>query len=46
MSDSQLNKLKLGIKNNTKVIEIGNSNYETNFPQKLLLIDWQVSSWE
>ena len=47
---SQLNKLKSGIKNGTEVILnlssnlIGNSNDETNFPHKLLLLaNTQVS---
>ena len=49
LSNSQLNKLKSGIKNGTKVVTlklssnvIGNSNDETNFPHKLLLADTQV----
>ena len=47
--NSQLNKLKSGIKNDTEVTLnlswnlIGNSNDETNFPYNLLLIDMQVS---
>ena len=47
--NSQLNKLKSGIKNDTEVTLnlswnlIGNSNDETNFPYNLLLIDTQVS---
>ena len=47
--NSQLNKLKSGIKNDTeKTLNlswnlIGNSNDETNFPYNLLLIDMQVS---
>ena len=49
MSNSQLNKLKSGIKNGTEVTLnlssnlIGNSNDETNFSHKLLLTDTQVS---
>ena len=49
MSNSQLNKLKSGIKNGTEVTLnlssnlIGNSNDETNFSHKLLLTDAQVS---
>ena len=49
MFSSQLNKLKSGIKNGTEVTFnfssklIGNSNYGTNFPRKLLLTDTQVS---
>ena len=45
LSNSQLNKLKSGIKNGTKVALnlssnlIGNSNDETNFPHKILLTD-------
>ena len=48
MSNAQSNKLKSGIKNRTEVTLtllsnlIGNSNNETNFPHKLLLIDTQV----
>ena len=43
MSNSQLNKLKYGIKNNTEVIlklssnVVGDSNDENNFPHRLLL---------
>ena len=43
LSNSQLNKLKSGIKNGTEVTLnlssnlIGNSNDKTNFPHKLLL---------
>ena len=50
LCNSQLNKLKSGIKNGTEVTLnllssnlIGNSNYETNFLHKLLLTDTQVS---
>ena len=48
LSNSQLNKLKCGIKNGTEVTLnllshlIGNSSDETNFPRKLLLTDTQV----
>ena len=48
LSNSQLNKLKSAIKNETEVVlrlssnMIGNN--ETNFPHKLLLTDRQVSS--
>ena len=50
LSDSQLNKLKSGIKNGTEVTlnlssnVIGNSNSETSLPHKLLLTNTQVSS--
>ena len=50
LSTSQLNKLKLAIKNETEVITrispnmIGDSNDETNFPHELLLTDRQVST--
>ena len=50
LSTSQLNKLKLAIKNETEVIirispnMIGDSNDETNFPHELLLTDRQVST--
>ena len=43
LSNSQLNKLKSAIKNETGVVlrlssnMVGNSNNETNFPHKLLL---------
>ena len=49
MSNSQLNKLKSAIKNETDVIlrllsnMIGNSDDETNFPHKLLLTNRQVA---
>ena len=49
MSNSQLNKLKSGIKNNTEVTlkissnDVGDSNDENNFPHKLLLTNTQVS---
>ena len=48
LSNSQLNKLKSAIKNETEVVlrlsssMIGNN--ETNFPHELLLTDWQISS--
>ena len=48
LSNSQLNKLKYGIKNGTKLTLnlslnlIGNPNDEINFPHKLLLTDAQV----
>ena len=50
LSNSQLNKLKSSIKNETEVVirlspnMIGDSNDETNFPHELLLTDRQVSS--
>ena len=50
LSNSQLNKLKPAIKNETDVIlrllsnMIGNSNDETNFPHKLLLTNRQVTN--
>ena len=50
LSNSQLNKLKSAIKNETEVVirlspnMIGDSNDETNFSQELLLTDRQVSS--
>ena len=49
LSNSQLNKLKLGIKNGTEVTlkissdVVGDSNNENNFPQKFLLTNTQVS---
>ena len=49
LSNSQLNKLKSGIKINTEAIlklssnAVGDSNDETNFPHKLLLANAQVS---
>ena len=49
MANSQLNKLKSGIKNGTEVTlnlssnVIGDSNDETNFLHKLLLTDRYVS---
>ena len=48
-SNSNLNKVKSGMKNGTEVTLnlswnlIGNSNDETNFPHKILLTDTQVS---
>ena len=50
LSNSQLNKLKSAVKNKTEVVlklssnMIGNSDDETNFPDKLLLINRQVSN--
>ena len=50
LSNSQLNKLKSAIKNETEVVlrlssnMIGNN--QTNFPHKLLLTDRQVSSYQ
>ena len=50
LSNSQLNKLKSAMKNETDVIlrlssnTIGNSNDETNFPCKLLLTNRQVTN--
>ena len=50
LSNSQLNKLKSAIKNETEVVirlspnMIGDSNDENNFPHELLLTDRQVSS--
>ena len=50
LSNSQLNKLKSAIKNETDAVirltpnMIGDSNHETNFPQELLVTDRQVSS--
>ena len=50
LSNSQLNKLKPAIKNETEVVlrlslnMIGDSNDEANFPHELLLTDRQVSS--
>ena len=49
LSNSQLNKLKSGIKNNTEVTlklssnVVGGSNNENNFPHKLLLTNTQYS---
>ena len=49
LSNSQLNKLKLGIKNGTEVTlkflsnVVGDSKNENNFPHKLLLTNTQVS---
>ena len=49
MSNSQLNKLKSGIKNGTELILnfpsniVGDSNEENNFLHKLLLTNTQVS---
>ena len=50
LSNSQLNKLKSAIKNETNVVlrlssnMIGNSDDETNFPNKLLLTNRQVAN--
>ena len=50
LSNSQLNKLKSAIKNETEVVlrlssnMIGDSNDENNFPHKLLLTDRQVTN--
>ena len=50
LSNSQLNKLKSAIKNETDVVlrlssnMIGNSDDETNFPHKLLLPNRQVAN--
>ena len=49
LSNSQFNKSKSAIKNETEVVlrlssnVIGNSDDETNFPHKLLLINRQVA---
>ena len=49
LSNSQLNKLKSGIKNDTKVTlktssnVVGDSNDENNFPHRLLLTNTQAS---
>ena len=49
LSNSQINKLKSAIKNETDVVlklstnMIGNSDDETNFPHKLLLTNRQVA---
>ena len=48
LSNSQLNKLKLGLKNCTEVTLkissnfVGDSNYKNYFPRKLLLTNTQV----
>ena len=50
LSDSQLNKLKSAMKNESDVVlripssMVGNSNDNTNFPHKLLLTDRQVAN--
>ena len=50
LADSQLNKLKSAIKNESHVVlrisssMVGNSNDNTNFPHKLLLTDRQVAN--
>ena len=50
LSNSQLNKLKSSIKNETDVVlrissnMVGNSNDNTNFPHELLVTNWQVAN--
>ena len=50
LSNSQFNKLKPAIKNETNVVlrisssMVGNSNDNTNFPHKLLLTNRQVAN--
>ena len=50
LSNSQLNKLKSSIKNETDVVSrissnmVSNSNDNTNFPHELLLTDRQVAN--
>ena len=50
LSNSQLNKLKSSIKNETDVVLrissniVSNSNYNTNFPHELLLTNRQVAN--
>ena len=50
LSNSQLNKLKSSIKNETDVVlrissnMVGNSNHNTNFPHELLLTNRQVEN--
>ena len=50
LSNSQLSKLKSGIKNETDIVlrlssnMIGNSDDNTNFPHELLLTDRQVAN--
>ena len=54
MSNSQFNKLKLGIKNSTQVLKysskilspnaVNESNDKSNFPHRLLLTDTNVSN--
>ena len=50
LSNSQLNKLKSSIKNETDVVlrissnMVGNSNYNINFPHELLLTNRQVAN--
>ena len=50
LSNSQLNKFKSAIKNETEAVlrlspdMIGDSNDEANFPHELLLTDRQISS--
>ena len=49
LSNSQFNKLKLGLKNGTEITlklssnVVGDANDENNFPHKLLLTNTQVS---
>ena len=49
LSNSQINKLKLGLKNGTKVtfkissIVVGDFNYVNNFPRNILSPNTQVS---
>ena len=49
LSNSQINKLKSGIKNGTEITwklssnVVSDSNNENNFPRKLLVTDKQVS---
>ena len=51
LSNSQLNKLKSPIKNETDVVSrispnmVGNSNDNTNFPHELLLTNRQVENF-
>ena len=51
LSNSQLNKLKSAIKNETEAVlrlssnMIGNSKDETNFPHKLLLTNRQIPNF-
>ena len=51
LSNLQLNKLKSAAKNDTDVVlrlssnMIGSSDYETNFPHKLLLTNRQVTNF-
>ena len=51
LSNSQLNKLKSSIKNETNIVlrissnMVSNSNYNTNFPHELLLTNRQVAKF-